>query len=170
MYVYTLCTRPCSVQAQYSRSYCIISQSYLTTGSLPPISSSWRQALETHDQTFFFQLNSCVNRPCVTSSLTRRWVRLLWIFLAFRQLYLSHTYGMLLKISSFCAIHKSFVSTGFTEQIMPILRFKHPVRTSQETVSITTTNRLILLGNKWMCTARIVTNTYIYCMGKIQRF
>jgi hypothetical protein len=27
--------------------------------------------LETHDQTFFFQLNSCVNRPYVTSSLTR---------------------------------------------------------------------------------------------------
>jgi hypothetical protein len=41
--------------------------------------------LETHNQTFFFQLNYCVNRPYVTSSLTRRWVYLLWIFLAFRQ-------------------------------------------------------------------------------------
>jgi hypothetical protein len=29
---------------------------------------------------------------------------------------------MLLKISSFCTIYKSSVSTGFTEQIMPILR------------------------------------------------
>jgi hypothetical protein len=29
---------------------------------------------------------------------------------------------MLLKISSFCTTHKSSVSTGFTEQIMPILR------------------------------------------------
>jgi hypothetical protein len=29
---------------------------------------------------------------------------------------------MLLKISSFCTTHKSSASTGFTEQIMPILR------------------------------------------------
>jgi hypothetical protein len=29
---------------------------------------------------------------------------------------------MLVKISSFCTLHKSSVSTGFTEQIMPILR------------------------------------------------
>jgi hypothetical protein len=47
--------------------------------------------LETHDQTFFFQLNSCGNSPYVTSSLTRRWVCLLWICLAFRQVYMSHT-------------------------------------------------------------------------------
>jgi hypothetical protein len=39
---------------------------------------------------FFFQLNSCVNRPYVTSSLTRRWACLLWIYLAFRQVYISH--------------------------------------------------------------------------------
>jgi hypothetical protein len=45
--------------------------------------------LETHDQTFF-QLNSCGNSPYVTSSLTRRWVCLLWISLAFRQVYISH--------------------------------------------------------------------------------
>jgi hypothetical protein len=32
------------------------------------------------------------------------------------------TYSMLLKISSFWTIHKSSVSTGITEQIMPILR------------------------------------------------
>jgi hypothetical protein len=32
--------------------------------------------LETHDQTFF-QLNSCGNRPYVTSSLKRGWVCLL---------------------------------------------------------------------------------------------
>jgi hypothetical protein len=38
----------------------------------------------------FFQLNSYGNRPYVTSSLTRRWGCLLWICLAFRQLYLSH--------------------------------------------------------------------------------
>jgi hypothetical protein len=43
------------------------SQSYFTTGGLPPISSSWRQA---HGQRSF-QLNSCSNSPYVTSSLTR---------------------------------------------------------------------------------------------------
>jgi hypothetical protein len=32
---------------------------------------------------FFFQLNSCGNSPYVTSSLTRRWVCLLWICSAF---------------------------------------------------------------------------------------
>jgi hypothetical protein len=47
------------------------SQSYCTTGSLPPISSSWRQTPETHDQRFF-QLNPCGHSPYVTSSLTRR--------------------------------------------------------------------------------------------------
>jgi hypothetical protein len=30
------------------------SQSYFTTGSLPPISSSWRQPLETQDENVFF--------------------------------------------------------------------------------------------------------------------
>jgi hypothetical protein len=39
---------------------------------------------------FFFQLNSCGNSPHVTSSLTRRWVCLLRICLAFRQVYISH--------------------------------------------------------------------------------
>jgi hypothetical protein len=38
----------------------------------------------------FFQLNSCANSPYVTSSLTIRWVCLLWICLAFRQVYISH--------------------------------------------------------------------------------
>jgi hypothetical protein len=41
---------------------------------LSPISSSWRQSLETHDQRFSFQLNLCGNSPYVTSSLTRGWV------------------------------------------------------------------------------------------------
>jgi hypothetical protein len=38
----------------------------------------------------FFQLNSCDNCPYVTASLTRRWIYLLWICLAFRQVYISH--------------------------------------------------------------------------------
>jgi hypothetical protein len=40
----------------------------------------------------FFQVNSCGNCSYVTSSLTRRWVCLLWIPLAFRQVYISHIY------------------------------------------------------------------------------
>jgi hypothetical protein len=48
------------------------SQSYFTTGGLPPISSSWRQPLEAHDQDYLSQLNSCDNSPYVTSFLTRR--------------------------------------------------------------------------------------------------
>jgi hypothetical protein len=76
--------------------------------------------LETHDQRLFSQLNSCGNSACVTSSLTRRWVCLLWICLAFRQLYISHIQHVI-KNSSFCTTHKSSVSTGFTE-IMPNLR------------------------------------------------
>jgi hypothetical protein len=49
--------------------------------------------VETHDQRiFFFQLNSCGNSPYVTSCLTRRWVCLLWMCLAFRQVYTSHMF------------------------------------------------------------------------------
>jgi hypothetical protein len=48
--------------------------------------------LETHDQNFFFSppTNPYDISPYVTSSLTRRWVCLLWICLAFRQVYISH--------------------------------------------------------------------------------
>jgi hypothetical protein len=42
--------------------------------------------LETHDQ-ISFQLSLCGNSPYVTSSLTRRWICLLWICLAFCQVY-----------------------------------------------------------------------------------
>jgi hypothetical protein len=66
------------------------SQKYFTTGGLLPISSSWRQAPWDPRPDFFFQLNSCGNSFYVTSSLTRRWVCLLWICLAFRQVYISH--------------------------------------------------------------------------------
>jgi hypothetical protein len=46
--------------------------------------------LETHDQRFIFQLNFCGTSPYGISSLTRRWVCLLWICLAFRQVFISH--------------------------------------------------------------------------------
>jgi hypothetical protein len=57
------------------------SRSYFTTGGLPSISLSWRQAPWDRDQRFF-HLNSCGNSPYVTSSLARRWGCLLWICLA----------------------------------------------------------------------------------------
>jgi hypothetical protein len=47
--------------------------------------------LETHDHRFF-QLNSHGKSPYVTSSLTRRWIYLSWICLAFHQVFISHTY------------------------------------------------------------------------------
>jgi hypothetical protein len=51
------------------------SRSYFTTGGLPLISSSWRQAPWNSRPVFsFFQLNACGYSPYVTSSLTRGWV------------------------------------------------------------------------------------------------
>jgi hypothetical protein len=50
------------------------SQSYFTTGGLPPISLSWRQAPWDSRPAIFFQLNTCGHSPHVTSSLTRGWV------------------------------------------------------------------------------------------------
>jgi hypothetical protein len=38
----------------------------------------------------FFSTEPCGNSPYVTSSLTRRWVCLLWVCLAFHQVYVSH--------------------------------------------------------------------------------
>jgi hypothetical protein len=69
----------------------------------------------------FFQLNPYGNSPHVTSPLTRRWVCLLWICLAFRQVYVSHIYSVI-ENSPICNTYKSSVSPGFSEQIMPILR------------------------------------------------
>jgi hypothetical protein len=70
---------------------------------------------------FFLQPNPCCHNPYVTSSLTRGWVCLLWIGLAFRQIYVSNLQHVI-ENSSFCTTHKSSVITGFAEQIMPILR------------------------------------------------
>jgi hypothetical protein len=50
--------------------------------------------LTTRD--FFFQLISCGNSPYVTPFLTRRWVCLLWICLASRQVYISHRFSPLM--------------------------------------------------------------------------
>jgi hypothetical protein len=50
------------------------SQSYFTTGGLPSLSSSWRQAPWGSRLRIFFQFNTCSHSPYVTSSLTRGWV------------------------------------------------------------------------------------------------
>jgi hypothetical protein len=68
----------------------------------------------------FFQLNPCSHSPYVTSSLMREWVCLLWICLAFRQVYVSHIQHVT-EHSCFCTIYKSSVSPAFAGQVMSIL-------------------------------------------------
>jgi hypothetical protein len=58
---------------KYFVSFRSQSQSYFTTGALPPISSSWRQA-PWDSRSTFFQMNPCDYSPYVTSCLTRGWV------------------------------------------------------------------------------------------------
>jgi hypothetical protein len=60
----------------YSSAVVYQSQSYFMTCGLAPINSSWRQApRDSRPVTvFFFQLNTCVQSPYVTSSLARGWV------------------------------------------------------------------------------------------------
>jgi hypothetical protein len=68
--------------------------------------------LRSKTREFFFQLNLCSNSPYVTSSLTRRFVCLLWICLFFRQVYTSHICHVI-ENSSFFTSNKSSLSTGF---------------------------------------------------------
>jgi hypothetical protein len=97
------------------------SQSYFTTGGLQPISSSWRQvSWSSREEIFFFNWTLAVADLDVTS-LMRRWICLLWICLAFCQVYVSYIQHVI-ENSSFCTIYKSSISTGFAKQIMPILR------------------------------------------------
>jgi hypothetical protein len=59
------------------------SQSYLTTGGLPPVSWSGRQApWDSRSVILVFQLNTCGYSPYITSSLTRAWVCCLQLLLA----------------------------------------------------------------------------------------
>jgi hypothetical protein len=59
--------------ATISKLVLIRVQSYFLTSGLLPISLG-DKPLETLDQYFFFQLNTCGDSPYVTSSLTRGWV------------------------------------------------------------------------------------------------
>jgi hypothetical protein len=79
------------------------SQSYFTTGGLPPVSSSWRQVpWGSRREVLFLQLNPCGHSSyvTVTSSLTRGWFGLLWICLAFDKCK-NRTCSLLLKIFPF---------------------------------------------------------------------
>jgi hypothetical protein len=62
---------------------------------------------------FFLQLNPCGHSPYVTSSLTRKWVCLLWICFAFVKC-TYRTYSMLLKILP-CALHINPLSVQASE-------------------------------------------------------
>jgi hypothetical protein len=84
------------------------SQSYFTTGGLPPISSSWRQAPSGSRAENFFQLNPSVHRPYIASSVTRGWVfsyEYAWPFIKCTY----RTYSILLKIIP-CAVYTSPLS------------------------------------------------------------
>jgi hypothetical protein len=61
------------------------SQSYFTTGGLPPISSSWHQApCDSRPKMFFsLQLSPCGHGPYIIFSKTKGCVCLLWIGFAF---------------------------------------------------------------------------------------
>jgi hypothetical protein len=59
-----------------------ISESRRMTGNLPIISLG-DKPLQTQDHTLLFQLDPCGHNPNVTSSLARKWVRLLQFLLAF---------------------------------------------------------------------------------------
>jgi hypothetical protein len=79
------------------------SQNYFTTGGLPPVSSSWLQPLETHDQGFYFCNWTLAMLVLMQHPLWWGWVCLLWIWLALVKC-TCRTYSMLLKILPF-ALH-----------------------------------------------------------------
>jgi hypothetical protein len=58
------------------------SQSYFTTGGLPSVSWSWRQAPWGSRPLFFCQLNTCCHSPYLTPHVTRGWVCRLQLLLA----------------------------------------------------------------------------------------
>jgi hypothetical protein len=74
----------CSEKFMFQRVKYVQSQSYLTTGGLQPISSSWRKTPWDPRPVFnSFQLNTCSFIPYVTSSLMRAWFCRLQLLLDF---------------------------------------------------------------------------------------
>jgi hypothetical protein len=101
-------------------------QSYFTTGGLPPISSSWRQA-PWGPGTEFFATDPCDNSPHVTSFLTGGWIYHLWIGFAFAKC-TYRTYFIRLrgygKCLFFPALRKfpdgpRYIASGWTAQKTP---------------------------------------------------
>jgi hypothetical protein len=97
-------------------------QSYFTTCGLQPISSSWRQARWDSRPDFVFSNWTLAVIVLMQHPLWREdgFVSYEYPWPFVRRTY--RTYSILLKMSSFCTTHRSSLSTGFTEQIMPILR------------------------------------------------
>jgi hypothetical protein len=58
------------------------SQSYFTTGGLPPIRSSWRRAPWDSRPDFFSQMNTCSHSAYIKSSRQRGWICRLKLLLA----------------------------------------------------------------------------------------
>jgi hypothetical protein len=82
--------------------------------------------LEAHHQRFFFQLDPCGYSPCVTSSLTRGWVSLLWIgFVFVKRTYRTCSYSMLLKIVPYALYIKVLCQSRIcrAEQVMSALSY-----------------------------------------------
>jgi hypothetical protein len=92
------------------------------TGGLPGISSSWHQAPWDLRRDSFFQLNPCRNSPCVTSTLTRRWVCLWWICLAFCYEYKYTVKGSYNQRSFGQSFLVSSTHFGFNDQIFISVR------------------------------------------------
>jgi hypothetical protein len=77
------------------------SQSYFTTGGLPPISSSWRHALwNSRHSNLIFQLNAWGYIPNVASSMTRELVCHVQLLLALVSAIFSS-----LSLSNLCSPH-----------------------------------------------------------------
>jgi hypothetical protein len=141
---------------------------FVTTGMYRQSVRLGVRPLEAHDERFFFQVNSFGKSLYVTSSLTRRWVCLLWIRLAFRQVYVSHIQHVIAN-SSFCTAHKSSVSQEYVDLHVKITprhgpRRKHPLlllclpRRCIATVAARTTKK----KSFFYCCRRYVATAAVY--------
>jgi hypothetical protein len=96
----------------------------------------------------------CGHNPYVTSSLTRRWVCLLWICLSYVKC-TYRTYSVLLKILPFCSICKSSDSQGFAKQIMPSLLI---LRYNGSLLTLTVTAIKIIYANQFVSHRKHITS------------
>jgi hypothetical protein len=97
---HTFSCDPGSVAVFRRRTGNLQSQSHFTTGDLPPISSSWRQAPWDSRAEISLQLNPGDHNPYVTSSLTQGWVCLLWIASMSKSCYDRRSVGQSVLVSN----------------------------------------------------------------------